>query len=140
MKLTRVKKLLVLVSVSLVMALIINIIYFPVSLPTALTFCYLGLILTEHALAWLYAWKIYYWPIKPTWVSVLWGTWLVMFSEMAAIAGTLFIYELWSSFWFMIFIPPAALVLSGVPMAFLQQKKWIEMENHNADIQEVWRD
>ena len=126
------------VNLSLIGSFILNVIYFPVSLQDNLIVWYASLTLVEHTFGWFYAWKIYHWPITPTWVSVLWGTSLVMLTEMAAIGGTLYLYGLWSQLWFMIYFPAVTLALPGGPMAYLQQRKWREMTSKNQKILEVW--
>lgn len=106
----------------------------------AVIILYMAIMLSEHTLGWAYAWYIYHWPIRPTWVSVGYGCGLILISETLAIGGTLRIYGLLDELWFLVLIPFFGVMLPGIPMLILQQKKWIEMNKHNADVKEVWND
>lgn len=86
----------------------------------------------------LYAWFIYYHPITPTWVSVAIGTGAICISESGAIFVVLWFNGLFYQLWWMIFIPPVCLGLAGLPMAIWQQKKWLEMKNHNQEVTHIW--
>lgn len=84
-----------------------------------------------------YALYIKYWPIKPTWVSVAIGDGAICLAEMSAIFVVLWFNELFWEFWWLILLPPVALLTAGVPMAVIQQKKWEEVNKHNEEVIEI---
>lgn len=71
----------------------------------------------------LYAVIIYFWPIDRTWAEVVIGVGLTIGGEMLATACVLLHYGVWSKFWWIILFPLAAFILTGVPMAGLQEIK-----------------
>ena len=106
---------------------------------SALLTLHISLIIALLLFGVTYAWHIYYRPMPRTWLSVAVGTGAIAIIGSLDIAGSLYIFGLWTGLYWMAFIPEATLLIAGIPMAWVQEYKFRQQRRRNREITEVWR-